>query len=220
MTQLKTVLGRAAWEKVAIKENDEPLVELVNTKKLRIGGINKSYKPLFLVRRSVAEKLYRAAEMLPDGFVLIVIEGFRTMESQQEEWDRVWKIIQTQNPKFSSDEVEREVRLLVAKPHLLANHHCGGAVDVTLGYEDGTLVDMGTPYISMMKEDGCRNKIPMLSPQISDEAAEFRNMLRSVMVKQGFVWYPGEWWHYCYGDRMWAVYLNKTECFYGPIEEL
>lgn len=38
------------------------------------------------------------------------------------------------------------------------------------------------------------------------------------MKKEDFVWYPGEWWHYCFGDRMWAVYSNQIECFYGPIE--
>jgi D-alanyl-D-alanine dipeptidase len=40
------------------------------------------------------------------------------------------------------------------------------------------------------------------------------------MEAEDFVWYPGEWWHYCYGDRMWAVYSGRTECMYGSLEEL
>lgn len=35
------------------------------------------------------------------------------------------------------------------------------------------------------------------------------------MEKAGFQNYPFEWWHYCYGDRMWAAYSGKKTCFYG-----
>ena len=38
------------------------------------------------------------------------------------------------------------------------------------------------------------------------------------MKKLDFVNFPAEWWHYCYGDRMWAAYKGKKECFYGYIE--
>ncbi|MCC6520971.1 hypothetical protein IT403_03270 [Candidatus Nomurabacteria bacterium] len=38
------------------------------------------------------------------------------------------------------------------------------------------------------------------------------------MTSVGFVYYPGEWWHYCYGDRMWAVYSRRKECVYGPVQ--
>ena len=46
-----------------------------------------------------------------------------------------------------------------------------------------------------------------------------RNMkvLYDAMTKAGFANYPLEWWHYSYGDRMWAAYSGKEECFYGPV---
>ena len=34
-----------------------------------------------------------------------------------------------------------------------------------------------------------------------------------------FVNFPGEWWHFCYGDKMWAAYKNKKECKYGYISK-
>jgi D-alanyl-D-alanine dipeptidase len=213
------VLPRSVWGNITIKESNEPLVELQETARLRFATGLKHYTPTFFIREGVAEKLYRVAESLPKEFTLLVIECFRSTESQQQEWDRVFAEIKRET-KLPDDEVEKRVRLLVAKPLPLANHHCGGAVDLTLCYADGTPVDMGTPYISQIKDMSLRDKIPMLSNGITDEAQYFRNVLRKHMEAEDFVWYPGEWWHYCYGDRMWAVYSGKIECFYGSVEEL
>lgn len=101
----------------------------------------------------------------------------------------------------------------MAIPTPFANHNCGGAVDVTLVYADGTPVDMGTPPQAMLEKD----KVEMFSSFVSVEQKNNRMILRDAMTEAGFVWYPGEWWHYCYGDRMWAVYRGITECFYGPL---
>ena len=60
----------------------------------------------------------------------------------------------------------------------------------------------------------------MFSEDINEDQKQNRKILREAMERAGFVWYPGEWWHYCYGDRMWAVYTNRQECFYGPIQEI
>lgn len=98
-------------------------------------------------------------------------------------------------------------------PLPLANHNCGGAVDVTLVDENSNLIDMGTLPQAMIEKD----KVEMFSKLITPEQAENRRILREAMEQVGFVWYPGEWWHYCYGDRMWAVYSGKADCFYGPI---
>jgi len=47
-----------------------------------------------------------------------------------------------------------------------------------------------------------------------------RKVLLDVMKKNGFVNYPGEWWHYSFGDRMWAAYLRKKVCHYGPVQQI
>lgn len=219
MKQKEIVLPAIEWKDIEIIENNEPLVQLIETPTLKIGWIKKIYPALYWVRKTVAEKLYKAAEALPEGMVLVLIEGYRTTQSQQEEWDRVWGIIKSQFPQYSDDAIETMVRLLVAKPLPLANHHCGGAIDVTLGYADGTLVDMGTPYITSIPDQSSREKIQMFSTKISFEQNNHRQILRNAMEREDFVWYPGEWWHYCYGDRMWAVYTQQKQCFYGSIIE-
>jgi D-alanyl-D-alanine dipeptidase len=30
--------------------------------------------------------------------------------------------------------------------------------------------------------------------------------------------YPAEWWHYSYGDRMWAAYSNRRTAIYGVLD--
>ena len=218
MAQITIVLPRSAWNDVVIEENNEPLVELIETAKLKLGGVHKEYKPLFLVRKSVAEKLYRISESLPVGIVLVVIEGYRSMFHQQQVWDRNFQRVKNDNPDWSDEEIDKVVRLVIARPHPLANHHCGGAVDVTLAYESGELLDMGSPYPSSAFGAETRLKFPMFSDKIEEWHEFNRKLLRTYMEQEDFVWYPGEWWHYCYGDRMWAVYSERTVCFYGPIE--
>lgn len=214
--QIEKVLPRSAWDNVVIHENNEPLVEVKQTQKLKIGLIKKSYQPSFFVRKTIAEKLVRVSENLPQSINLVLIEGYRSLESQEYEWNLIFKEIKNKNPDISDDEIEKQVRLIVAKPSPLANHHCGGAVDIALVDDNGILIDMGTSYISQASFDE-KQRFQMLSSEITEEQKANRKILRDAMETEDFVWYPGEWWHYCWGDRMWAVYSNQTKCFYGPV---
>jgi len=218
MTQINKILSRFSWNNVIIQENNEPLVELVETPKLKLGGVHKEYEPLFLVRKTIAEKLYKISELLPSGIVLVVIEGYRSTKHQQYLWDENFQKVKTENLQWSDEEIDKQVRLVIARPHPLANHHCGGAVDVTLAYESGEMLDMGSPYPAIAYGDDTRIKFPMFSDRIEEYHELNRKLLRAHMEREDFIWYPGEWWHYCYGDRMWAVYSEKLVCFYGPIE--
>lgn len=216
--QIEKTLPRSDWQKVTICENDEPLVEVKETSRIKINVIRKNYKALYFVRKTVAEKLLKVSLSLPDEINLVLVEGHRSIESQQKDWDFSFQKIKKDNPNLTNEQIEQKVGLFVAKPSPLANHHCGGAVDVTLAYSDGTLLDMGTPYLDKDIDVSFYCKFKMFSNEITDEQKANRKILRDAMESEDFVWYPNEWWHYCYGDRMWAVYSNQTECFYGPIE--
>lgn len=216
------VLPRSAWEGIQIIESNEPLVLVEETQKINVGRIQKEYPQTFYVRKGIADRLIQASEQLPNGYTLVLIEGWRSIESQQKSWDASVQKLKGDQPDWSNEQVEAQVGLVVAKPHPLANHHCGGAVDVALFFE-GELVDMGTPYPSIAAGADTREKYPMFpntlfSKLITKEQEVNRAILRTAMESAGFVWYPGEWWHFCYGDRMWAVYSGKKECMYGPIE--
>ncbi len=214
-----TILPRSAWQQVTIEENHEPLVPLIETQRLKTGKgiIDKGYETSFLVRKTIAEKLYKVSERLPKGICLLVIEGFRSLQHQQASWDNLFQKLKQENSKLDDEVIEKSVRLVIAKPSPLANHNCGGAIDVTLCDEQMNVLDMGTPYPSEAMSIDWHSKFKMFSDEITEIQKENRKILREAMEREDFVWYPGEWWHYCYGDRMWAVYSSKTECFYGPV---
>lgn len=92
-----------------------------------------------------------------------------------------------------------------------SSHQCGAAVDLTILDDHNTRLDMGTSFTDFGK------KVHTYSDLISDEQRKNRKMLFDLMTETGFINYPLEWWHYSYGDRMWAAYSGQKKCFYGPI---
>lgn len=54
--QIDYVLPRKAWENVQIKENDEPLVLLQETDRLKLGLVKKGYQALFLCQEKYSRK--------------------------------------------------------------------------------------------------------------------------------------------------------------------
>ena len=238
--QIKKVLSLAAWSEIVIIDNNEPFVDLGAFIALNgITNIRIYNKPThrsvsFLVRRSLLLRLVDAAKNLEQGYLIYVFEGWRSLESQQMDWNMCYQIIKkelTSNATYDipESEIERQTSIVCARPKLLANHHCGGAIDVGIGLDDGTLLDMGTPvgymFIAFFAHANkatyldLKMKTMMLSEQLTTEQYRNRRRLRRAMGHAGFVWYPGECWHYCYGDRMWAVYSQIDHCFYGPQPE-
>ena len=94
-----------------------------------------------------------------------------------------------------------------------SSHQYGGAVDVTLIDAQGNRLDMGTALTDYGKKVHTENSL------ITEGQRQNRKLLYKAMTDAGFVNYPLEWWHYSYGDRMWAAYTLKSECFYGPIAD-
>ena len=169
INQITKTLPRSEWQKVAIHETNEPLVEVKETARLKIGLVAKRYQPFFYVRQTITEKLLKVSEILPEGINLVLIEGYRTLKSQQESWDRKFQKLKEENPKWTDEQIEQQVRLVVAKPNPLANHHCGGAVDVTLAYSDENLLDMGTLYPSEVMSADWHKKFQMFSSEVTPE---------------------------------------------------
>jgi len=95
------------------------------------------------------------------------------------------------------------------------HHASGGGVDVVLLYRNGvTPLDFGSkPFYALVE----KAKAPMFTTNISMEATTNRKLLRETMVRAGFVFNPEVWWHYSYGDMMWAIYKHKLQYMYGRI---
>ena len=63
-------------------------------------------------------------------------------------------------------------------------------------------------------KDFAENEVKPLAQEV-DETEHFPEETVAKMQKLGFANFPAEWWHFCYGDKMWAAYKSKKTAFYG-----
>jgi D-alanyl-D-alanine dipeptidase len=196
---------------IKINENNEPLISIVESEKLIFLKEHKFLMPL--LRKSVSDLLTQASQNLPEGYKILVVTAYRPLWMQRKLWkNRLWQMAKKYPFKmiFNYSNWKREVGKYTSPPGG-SSHQCGAAVDVTLLDSNNNRIDMGTTLTDFGE------KVNTYSEQISAEQKENRKILLDAMTKVGFINYPLEWWHFSYGDRMWAAYSEKTECFYGPM---
>lgn len=194
--------------------------EIVNRKKVRECGdkmtgadcdnIIFAEGALNYARSEVIARLCSAAKLLNEktGLKLLIYELYRSPENQERLRNRDREEIAQAHPEYS------EAQILAALNRISAGvggsgHQTGGAVDLTICEADGTALDMGTRYLEH------NEKTQTACKEINEEQRRNRHLLLQVMREAGFVNYPGEWWHFCYGDKMWAAYLRKPYAIYG-----
>ncbi|MBE6365564.1 MAG: hypothetical protein E7053_07415 [Lentisphaerae bacterium] len=141
----------------------------------------------FWVRKRVAAMLKNAHRALPIHFEIKVVSGFRNDAEQND-----------LRKKFGNkQQVAAE-----------SGHASGGAVDVILLYW-GKEADCGSGYLDFT------SVTPTWSKELSINQKRNRFILYNAMTQAGFVNYPLEWWHFCYGDKMYAAYKFEKQAIYG-----
>lgn len=190
---------------IPIIENGENLIGISNHSKIIC------IAPQPFVREGVAKMLVRVADNLPQGFRLKILYAFRDQETQQKFWDEALSDARIRNPTAGDNEIVRIARSLSAEPGGIGPHQTGGAVDVTLIDEVGNELQMGTNY----RDHSNIAKIPMFAKNCTNAEKSNRATLRQAMLGAGFYYYPGEWWHYSYGDQSWAAYTGNKNAIYG-----
>ncbi len=205
-----------ALKKVPIIECGESLVDFLELcPRLFWDKPRWKYERVQLLRESAAERLCRAAEALPQGYRLAVIEGWRPPHIQRRMNQGAMKRIREQNPDWSASQVKRIANRFTAPPsdRVPPPHSTGGAVDVVLADETGAMLDHTSPY-----ETRNRSAYPFDARRLSDEAREHRQILKEAMESAGLTNYPSEFWHYSYGDQGWAYRGGHAHALYGPTE--
>ncbi len=122
----------------------------------------------------------------------------------------------TEHPDWSEEQLHEQVESFVAigtDPSRIPLHSTGGSVDLTLVDECGTELDMGTGFdhfgpeaVALYYEQDGRNQ---------DATCNNRRILREALTNADFRCDNDEWWHFDYGNKVWAAALSKTHAIYG-----
>jgi D-alanyl-D-alanine dipeptidase len=188
-------------------------------------------RPEPLVRRSVAEKLFIVKDTLSQSddltrilggrAVLIVRDALRSRGLQQHLFDVILpNVLRTANPDWDEARVQAELPNLAARPSDKPTPHMtGAAVDVDLIREDGSRIDFGKVLgTATVQTDYHEGRALDQNHPLNPAAQKVRRALYWAMLDQGFANHPYEFWHYSYGDQMWALFSGAPAALYGEVE--
>ncbi|MEA3051589.1 MAG: zinc D-Ala-D-Ala dipeptidase [Sphingomonadales bacterium] len=181
--------------------------------------------PLLWVRDGVARRLARVDRRLArSGLGLWLFDGWRPTAVQTYFHDR-WMpaMLRDKRPDLCESEIAREVGSYWAQPttdpDAPSPHLTGAAVDLSLCWRDtkerlwlGSLFDDVNSIAHLDYFEGSSADEIAIS---HEEARMNRRLLYWVMVEAGFAANPSEWWHFSYGDQMWARLSGAESAFYG-----
>ncbi|QFY07122.1 dipeptidase [Nonomuraea phyllanthi] len=198
---------------IPVQECGEPLADVRGRLRVddRLADDEGAYAHL---RSGLLDRLERAERLLPDGFHLLVVEGYRPIATQRRIFDGYRAELQAAFPEISPDEAYIAASRYVS-PVEVAPHTAGAAVDLTLCDPDGVEYDMGTQVNDNPEQSGgaCYTN----APNVSADARANRKLLAAALEPSGLVNYPTEWWHWSYGDRYWAMTTGSPHAIYGPV---
>lgn len=185
------------------------------------GSMRKLY-----ARKTVAEKLkildrkFRSAY----GIKLFIKDAYRPLCVQR----HIEKVVMRRKllkefPNLDDSEIKEKISDLVASSNDLMSpppHLTGGAIDLEMHYLDSnTPVEVGKSLgLKNADPDSLHNKqrSGQNISKVEEEAIKNRTLLYDEMIHIGFMVNPTEYWHFSYGDQMWARLMNKPQAFYGP----
>jgi D-alanyl-D-alanine dipeptidase len=176
------------------------------------------------LRRSVAGKLARVnARIAPVGLELFLFDAWRPRAVQAFFHD-VWmpKELTRRDPGLSGAALMEEVERYWSAPSQdeasPAPHATAAAVDLTLRWQGGEALWMGSLFddvTALANRDRFENSGADNASFSDLEARANRRLLHWLMVDEGFAGHPDEWWHFSWGDQMWAALTGAAAAHYG-----
>jgi zinc D-Ala-D-Ala dipeptidase len=237
---LNSSTGRTYRRHVPIRDCGESLEELPIERFLRnsphpyqsAGAPYDGVSSPFFVRTSVLRGLEQAQQILQErkpGFRIKIYDAFRPLSVQKYmvalEFRKLAHSL-GHDPDTIAPDVEsvlmEQVYTLWAKPtedpRCPPPHSTGAAVDVTLVDETGLEVDMGCK-IDILGSVSLPNYFAAGKDESSITYQQNRELLNDIMSRAGLRRLPYEWWHFSYGDQMWAL-LQWLDNHEEPLEAL
>ncbi len=180
-----------------------------------------------LVREGVGARLRQVdARLARQGLRLHLFDAWRPTAVQAYFHD-VWmpQELRARHPELAEDAIKAEVRRYWAAPTVdptsPAPHNTGGAVDLTIAWEDGQQLYMGSLFddvTPLAHADRFERAYDDTGSYSMEEARANRRLLHWVMEEAGFVGLPDEWWHFSWGDQMWAKRTGAPAALYAAAE--
>lgn len=201
---------------IPIEDNGEPLVDFVKA------GLHFAQQhPVFpfprvhLLRKSVVERLVEAQKRLPENWTLVIVEGFRTLEAQRMQHAANRQRFESLYPDLPPDKLQALLEDFSAPPDVAAvppPHSTGGALDLHALDEHGEMVDLISPFTMDQPE------VAAWDAPVSETARRNRETLKAALEGAGITNYPGEFWHWSYGDQGWAHRGGHPCALYGRLD--
>ncbi|WP_461211518.1 M15 family metallopeptidase [Desulfocurvus sp. DL9XJH121] len=159
---------------------------------------------------------------LPPHLRLVALDAWRGEAAQRSLFALCRAALAEAHPEAGEEELLDMVRGYILAPEEPFPHGTGGAVDLTLTAMDGALLWFGGPYnhpgpVSRTRHFEERLEAGEILDEHAYSALENRRILHAAMTGAGFVNYPGEWWHFEYGTRRWALLSGRGYAVYGGI---
>ena len=225
------------WNKIPIEENKEKLISIPCCFKFisphpyyYLGAPYNEEKEIWKLREEVVKRLIKVNDCLKlrnNNYHLLIYDSWRSIEVQEFMFNRAF-ILECKRLNIEASVKDMKLYPLVKKKveefwaypsfdeKCPPPHSTGGALDITLADKYGNIVDMGSE-IDQMDE---KSKPDFYKNNDKEEAITFndrRNLLKELMLEFEFAQHPNEWWHFSFGDQLWA-WKNKKPCaFYGKI---
>ncbi len=126
----------------------------------------------FLRLKTVKAMIEANSQFMKKGYKIKIFDCYRPLDIQK----RMWKIVP--NPFYVADPAKGSI------------HNRGGAVDMTLVDFNGKELDMGTTFDFFGIEASHNYQ------NLSQEVKSNRQLLKTIMLENGFNSFDSEWWHY------------------------
>ena len=216
------------YHQIKIEECGEPLIAIpldnfsveLPHPYVRLGAEYGEKSP-YCLRQGVIKALLEAQFLLEKrhpNWKIKIYDAYRPVGVQQfmvnYTFDSLVKNLNLKERQLSAQlrqDLWGQVYQLWAAPSLDKNmpppHSTGAAVDVTIVDEQGKTLDMGGDIDELSERS--QPDYYLSDPDEAKQQYHFhRQLLNRVMTNAGFCRHPGEWWHFSFGDQMWAWLYN------------
>ena len=166
------------------------------------------------VRSELLKRIELATDTLLDPYKLVIRAGHRPIGVQKRLLKECAADYKKDHPGTTDEEAFHHARDFVSDPDTsLPPHVCGAAVDVEIiDSSTSIMLDFG----STMNDDNERSFL--YYSDLTENQKNNRLILVKTMLSAGLASCKTEWWHFSYGDQLWAWFYGQQNSLYSPVD--